>query len=68
MSGSKIQDQANKPKHVEDPHPSNEEHYDRIKHPGGASPPKNDLGPNPHIHSGGIPRRPSERRALPFLT
>lgn len=39
---------------VEDPHSSNEEHYDRQERPGGASPPKDDLGPNPHIHRDGV--------------
>jgi len=43
---------------VADPHPSNEEHYDRVKHPGGANPPKKDLGPNPSIHNGKAPKRP----------
>ena len=43
---------------VADPHPSTEQHYDRIKGPGGANPPKKDLGPNPSIHNGTAPPRP----------
>jgi hypothetical protein len=43
---------------VADPHPSTEEHYDRIRRPGGANPPKKDLGPNPSIHNGKPEKRP----------
>jgi hypothetical protein len=43
---------------VLDPHPSDEEHPYREKQPGGAAPPKTDLGPNPAIHDGKAPRRP----------
>ncbi|WIJ24721.1 hypothetical protein [Devosia sp. RR2S18] len=37
---------------VADPHPSNEEHYDRQRRPGGDDAPRNDLGPNDGIHNG----------------
>ena len=37
---------------VSDPHPANEERYDRQKRPGGAHPPKRDLGPNDATHDG----------------
>jgi hypothetical protein len=46
---------------VSDPHPSNEEHYDRQKRPGGANPPKKDLGPNDAIHEGHARRPPSRK-------
>jgi hypothetical protein len=46
---------------VADPHPSNEEHYDREAKPGGADPPKKDLGANPHIHDG-KPRRRADKQ------
>ncbi len=46
----------------QDPHPSDEEHVDRAPHPGGAHPPKNDLGPNPAIHDGDAPQKPDYRR------
>lgn len=46
---------------VSDPHPANEERYDRQKHPGGAHPPKRDLGPNDATHSGS-PAPPSRQR------
>lgn len=49
----------NRPDQPADPHPANEEHGDRQRHPGGAHPPKNDLGPNPAIHDG-EPRRPPD--------
>jgi hypothetical protein len=35
-----------------DPHPSNEEHYDRQERPGGAKPPKHEIYPNDAIHDG----------------
>ena len=50
---------------VADPHPANEEKYDRIRHPGGANPPKNDLGPNPAIHDGTAPPRPDNAETKP---
>jgi hypothetical protein len=40
---------------VSDPHPANEEKYDRQKRPGGARPPKKDLGPKDAIHNGKAP-------------
>lgn len=43
---------------VTDPHPSDEEHPYREGHPGGANPPKTDIGPNPAVHNGTPPRRP----------
>ena len=42
---------------VSDPHPSDEEHYDREERPFGATPPKRDIGPNPAAHDG-TPGRP----------
>jgi hypothetical protein len=43
---------------VSDPHPANEEHYDRQKHPGGARPPKQHIGPNDAKHDGRPAPRP----------
>lgn len=45
---------------VADPHPSDEEHYDRVPHPGGSHAPSEPrvIGPNPHIHDGSPPPRP----------
>lgn len=46
---------------VADPHPSDEEHYDRNARPGGAEPPtgpRPDIGPNPHAHNGTAPPKP----------
>jgi hypothetical protein len=43
---------------VQDPHPSDEEHPYRERHPGGANPPRIDIGPNPAAHNGTPPRRP----------
>lgn len=38
---------------VADPHPSTEEDYDKIPHPGGARPPRDKgIGPNPDVHEG----------------
>lgn len=37
---------------VADPHPAAEEHYDRERRPGGANPPRKDIGPNPDRHDG----------------
>lgn len=44
-----------------DPHPSDEEHYDRRPHPGGARPPKDDIGPNSGIHDGTPEPKPDYR-------
>lgn len=41
-----------------DPHPSNEEHYDRQERPGGARPPRDGIGTNPAVHDGKAPPRP----------
>jgi hypothetical protein len=43
---------------VSDPHPSDEEHPYRERHPGGANPPTTDIGPNPAAHDGEPARRP----------
>jgi hypothetical protein len=45
---------------VADPHPSTEEHYDRIRHPGGAKPPNetHDVGQNTWAHDGTPQPRP----------
>ncbi|RYE09783.1 MAG: hypothetical protein EOP22_08025 [Hyphomicrobiales bacterium] len=43
---------------VADPHPSNEEHPYKARHPGGAHPPIKDIGPNSAIHGGEPPPRP----------
>ena len=48
-----------------DPHPSDEEHVDRERHPGGAHPPTNDLGPNPAIHDDDGLKKPDYRRPEP---
>ena len=37
---------------VADPHPANEDHYDRQEKPGGANPPRDDIGPNSGKHDG----------------
>jgi hypothetical protein len=50
---------------VADPHPANEEHYDKKVRPGGANPPARDLGPNDAIHNGKAPRRPPPRPGAP---
>lgn len=42
-----------------DPHPSNEEHSDRQKRPGGAHPPHDDIGTNPDVHDGHPQPRPA---------
>lgn len=44
-----------------DPHPSNEEHYDRQERPGGAHPPEKDIGPNDAVHDGKPQKRPPPR-------
>jgi hypothetical protein len=43
-----------------DPHPSTEENYDLIEHPGGTDPVNEDrdIGPNPSAHTGTPKRRP----------
>lgn len=47
---------------VADPHPSTEENYDTIPHPGGANPPTGpDIGPNSYAHDGTAPPRPRNR-------
>jgi hypothetical protein len=43
-----------------DPHPSDEEHYDRIEWPGGARPLGKDIGPNPAVHTGRPEPKPQE--------
>jgi hypothetical protein len=43
---------------VSDPHPSNEEQPYREARPGGANPPKTNIGPNPARHTGKAPPRP----------
>jgi len=45
---------------VADPHPANEEHPYRARHPGGAHPPDEtkDYGANPAQHDGSAPARP----------
>lgn len=43
---------------VADPHPDNEEHWRQERHPGGAHPPKKDIGPNDAMHDGTAPPRP----------
>ncbi len=43
---------------VEDPHPQNEEHYDRERRPGGANPPEKDLSTSVHRHDGTAPPPP----------
>lgn len=53
------------PHDVADPHPANEEHYDREQNPGGADPPNKDLGPNDAIHDGKPQKRPPPRPGAP---
>lgn len=44
---------------VADPHPSTEEDYDKIPHPGGTKPRKRpDIGQNSYAHDGTAPPRP----------
>jgi len=43
---------------VADPHPATEEHYDRQQRPGGANPPRDDIGPNSGRHDGGPRPKP----------
>jgi hypothetical protein len=37
---------------VADPHPADEEGFDRQEQPGGTNPPRNDIGPNSGKHDG----------------
>ena len=48
------------PRDPADPHPSDEEHYGRNRHPGGADSPieARDIGPNDAVHDGTAPPRP----------
>lgn len=48
-----------------DPHPSNEEHYDRQERPGGARPPRDDIGPNNAVHDGHPQPRENKREPRP---
>ena len=49
---------------VADPHPSTEENYDQIPHPGGTRPPKEtDPGPNSYTNDGKPQPRPNKDRA-----
>lgn len=48
---------------VADPHPSNQERYDRHNNLGGAHPLRNDLGPNDAINDGKPKKRPRRRGA-----
>ena len=51
---------------VADPHPANEEHYDRQVRPGGANPPSaHAIGPNNAVHDGKPKRRPPPRKGAP---
>lgn len=46
---------------VADPHPADEEHYGRIRRPGGANPPPPnlDIGPDPERNDGAAPPPPA---------
>lgn len=46
-----------------DPHPSREEHYDRIPHPGGVPSRVKDIGPNPAVHDGSPQSGPDSKRS-----
>lgn len=48
-----------------DPHPAQEGDPYAAKHPGGASPPKVDIGPNPARHDGNPPLRPDNVATKP---
>lgn len=51
---------------VADPHPSNEERYDRKPHPGGTRPPKGpDIGPNSYAHDGKLKPRSKDHGSKP---
>mgnify|MGYP004514704739 CR=1 FL=1 len=43
---------------VADPHPADEDHYDRQKHPGGDHAPHHDIGQNSYINDGTAPPKP----------
>jgi len=45
---------------VSDPHPSDEEHYDRERHPGGANPPEggDSRGPGANVTTGKQDQKP----------
>lgn len=50
---------------VADPHPSTEEDYDKIPHPGGTRPPKaSDVGPNSYAHDRKSKPRPRSKGAV----
>lgn len=44
---------------VADPHPETEENFHDNERPGGANPPRKDIGPNSAKHDGKAPPRPS---------
>jgi len=48
-----------------DPHPAQEGDPYAAKHPGGANPPKDDIGPNPAKHGGNPPARPNNVTTKP---
>jgi len=51
---------------VADPHPSTEEDYDKIPHPGGTRRRKGpDIGPNSYAHDGKAPPRPKNEGSGP---
>lgn len=51
---------------VADPHPSTEEDYDKIPHPGGTRRRKGpDIGPNSYAHDGRAPPRPKNEGSGP---
>lgn len=51
---------------VADPHPSTEEDYDKIPHPGGTRTRKGvDIGPNSYAHDGKAPPRPKNEGSGP---
>ncbi len=54
--------QAGPREDVADPHPSDERHYDRESHPGGANPPKTDNSTNDAVHDGKGERKPEHTR------
>ena len=49
---------------VADPHPENEEHYQRERRPGGANPPEKDLGTSVHRHD--APTTPQRHQYAPL--
>jgi hypothetical protein len=53
-------------KDVADPHPSTEEHYDRIRRPGGVLPhTAPDIGPNSYANDGDPPPPPDYKAPPP---